>query len=135
MKKLVLVTALVLGLAACNNASEDADTATDETAAPAEPEAAAMVSANGSEPGAFEVTAADGTVTQTELMADGKYADHGADGKVTASGSWSVVGGKTCFDPDGDEAATCYTETAPDSEGNFTATPDEGEAVTVRRVG
>jgi hypothetical protein len=35
-------------------------------------------------------------------MADGKYADHGADGKVTASGTWSVVDGKTCFDPEGD---------------------------------
>lgn len=134
MKRLVLVAALGLGLAACNNASQDTDAATDE-AAPAEPEAAAMVSANGSEPGVFEVTTADGTVTQTELMADGTYADHGTDGVVTTTGTWSVVDGKTCFDPEGDEAATCYTETAPDAEGSFTATPDEGEAVTVRRIG
>ena len=135
MKRLVLVAMLAGSLAACNNTAEDADTATDEAAAPAEPEAATMVSANGSEPGAFEVTAADGSVTQTELMADGTYADHGPDGKVTASGAWSVVDGKTCFDPEGDEAATCYTETAPDAEGKFTATPDEGDAVTVRRIG
>ena len=132
MKKLVLAAALGLGLAACNNAPEEA--ATDEAAAPAETEAA-IVSANGSAPGAFEVTAADGSVTQTELIADGTYIDHAADGTVSASGTWSVVDGKTCFDPEGDEETTCYTETAPDAEGMFTATPDEGEAVTVRRVG
>ena len=132
MKRLVLVAALGLGLAACNNAAED--TATDEAAAPAEP-AAAIVSANGSEPGTYEVTAADGSLTQTELIDDGTYIDHGPDGNVTANGTWSVIDGKTCFDPEGDEAATCYTETAPDAEGMFTATPDEGEAVTVRRIG
>jgi hypothetical protein len=134
MKKLVFVAALGLGLASCNNASNDADTATDEAAAPAA-EAPAMTSANGSGPGVYEVTAKDGTVTQTELMADGTYADHGADGAVTATGKWRVVDGKTCFDPEGDEAATCYAESAPDAEGKFTATPDKGDAVTVRSVG
>ena len=133
MKKLVLVAALGLGLAACNNASEDA--ATDEATPAAAETAAAMTSANGSPPGVYEVTAKDGTVTQTELMADGTYADHGADGAVTATGKWSVVDGKTCFDPEGDAATACYTETAPDAEGKFTATPDEGDAVTVRSVG
>jgi hypothetical protein len=132
MNKLVLIAALGLGLAACNNAADDADT--DEAAAPAATETAAMASANGSAPGLYEVTAADGTVTQTELMADGIYMDHGPDGAVTAQGKWSVVDGKTCFDPDGDEEAICYTETAPDAEGKFTATSDAGEAVTVRRA-
>jgi hypothetical protein len=134
MKRLFLVAALGLGLAACNNAAEDADTATDEAAAPAEA-APAMVTANGSGPGLYEVTAADGTVTQSELMADGTYADHGPDGAVTTTGTWSVVDGKTCFDPEGDEASMCYTETAPGEDGTFTATPDEGEAVTVRFMG
>jgi hypothetical protein len=134
MHKLVLIAALGLGLAACNNASDDADTATDEAAAPAATESAAMASANGSAPGLYEVTAADGTVTQTELMADGTYMDHGPDGAVTAQGKWSVADGKTCFDPEGEDAATCYTETAPDAEGKFTATSDAGEAVTVRKA-
>jgi len=132
MKKLVLVAALGLGLAACNNASEDA--ATDEATPAAAETAAAMTSANGSPPGVYEVTAKDGTVTQTELMADGTYADHGADGAVTATGKWSVVDGKTCFDPDGDEAATCYTESAPGADGTFTATPDQGDPVTVKKA-
>jgi len=134
MKKLVIIAALGLGLAACNNASEDTDATAEATPAATET-AAAMTSANGSPAGLYEVTAKDGTVTQTELMADGTYADHGADGAVTATGKWSVVDGKTCFDPEGDEAATCYAETAPDAEGKFTATPDEGDAVTVRSVG
>ena len=134
MNKLVLVAALGLGLAACNNAAEDADTATDEAAAPAEA-AATMVTANGSATGTYEVTAADGTVTMTELIDDGTYIDHAPDGTVAASGTWSVVDGKTCFDPQGDEAATCYTEAAPAADGTFTATPDEGDAVTVRFVG
>jgi hypothetical protein len=133
MKKLILVAALGLGLAACNDTAEDTDAATDEAAAPAEA-APAMVTANGSMAGLYEVTAADGTVTQSELIADGTYMDHGPDGNVTETGTWSVVDGKTCFDPEGDEAATCYTETAPDADGVFTATPDEGEAVTVRRA-
>ena len=135
MKRLVLVGLLAGALAACNNAAEEADTAeADATAAEAAP-AAEMVTANGSAPGTYDVTAADGTKTRSTLNADGTYSDTDADGTVTATGSWSVVDGKTCFDPEGDEEATaCYTETAPGEDGSFTATPDEGEAVTVKRV-
>ena len=135
MKRLVLVGLLAGALAACNNAAEEADTpeadATEAEAAPA----AAMVTANGSAPGTYEVTAADGTKSQSVLNADGTYTDTDADGTVTATGTWSVADGKTCFDPEGDEEATdCYTETAPGADGTFTATPDEGEAVTVKRL-
>ena len=45
-----------------------------------------------------------------------------------------MADGKTCFDPEGVEAAMCYTETAPAGDGSFTATPDEGEPVTVKPV-
>lgn len=132
MKRLVLAAALGLGLAACNNAAEEADTA-DE--APAEAtEAAAPAAANGSPAGMYEVTAADGTVTRSELKADGTYQDYEADGSAGTAGTWSVADGKTCFDPEGDEAAMCYTETAPAEDGSFTATPDEGEPVTVKPV-
>ena len=135
MRKLVFSAGLGLGLAACSNAADDAATATDDGAATAQAEAPALVTANGSAPGLYEVTAADGTVTQSELMGDGTYADHGTDAKVTATGTWSVVDGKTCFDEEGDEPTLCYTETAPGEDATFTATPDEGEAVTVRFVG
>lgn len=133
MKRLIIVAALGLGLAACNNTSEEADTA-DEAAAPVEEAAPTLTAANGSPPGMYEVTAADGTVTRSELRADGTYTDFAADGGEDVTGTWSVVDGKTCFDPDGDDPATCYTETAPGADGSFTATPDEGEAVTVKPV-
>ena len=133
MKRLVLATALGLGLAACNSAPEEADTPDDAVAEA--PEAAAPVAAaNGSPPGMYEVTAADGTVTRSELKADGTYQDYEADGSEGLAGTWSVADGKTCFDPEGDEAAMCYTETAPAGDGSFTATPDEGEPVTVKPV-
>ena len=135
MKRLILIAALGLGLAACNNTSEDTDTTTEEAAAPAAPDVTApMVTANGSEPGTYDVTAADGTKSTSTLNADGTYQDTAADGSVTATGKWTVTDGKTCFDPDGDEAATCYTETAPGADGTFTATPDEGDPVTVKKA-
>ena len=138
MKRLMLAALLTGALCACGDAAEDADAtaaAAEDAAPPPAETTAAMVTANGSKPGLFEVTAADGTVTQSELMADGTYADHGPDGKVTAAGTWSVADGKTCFDPEGDEATTCYTETAPDADGNFTASGDDGEVLTVRWAG
>jgi hypothetical protein len=46
-----------------------------------------------------------------------------------------VADGKTCFDPDGDEGPTCYTETAVGADGSFTATPDKGDPVTVKKIG
>lgn len=134
MNRLILIAALGLGLAACNNASEDTDTTSEEAAAPAETATPVMVTANGSDPGTYEVTAADGTKSTSTLNADGTYQDTAADGTVSATGKWSVVDGKTCFDPDGDETATCYTETAPGADGTFTATPDEGEPVTVKKA-
>jgi len=134
MKRLIVIAALGLGLAACNNASEDTDTTTEEAAAPAETAAPAMVTANGSAPGTYDVTAKDGTKTQSMLNADGTYMDMDASGNQTAAGKWSVVDGKTCFDPDGDEAATCYTESAPGADGTFTATPDQGDPVTVKKA-
>ena len=133
MKRLVLAAALGLGLAACNNTSEEADTA-DEAPAEASEAAAPLAAANGSPPGMYEVTAADGTVTRSELKADGTYQDYEADGSAGLTGNWSVADGKTCFDPEGDEEAMCYTETAPAEDGSFTATPDEGEPVTVKPI-
>lgn len=124
--------ALLLGplaLAACS--SEPA-----EEAAPVEEpvveEVAAMTAANGSPAGAYTVTAADGTVTTSTLNADGTYADTAADGSVLAEGTWAVADGKTCFTPTTEgQAPMCYTESAPGEDGSFTATPDEGDPVTV----
>lgn len=129
MKKIVIAAGLV-ALAACNQA-EPAPEPTE-----AATEAAVPTAANGSPPGAYTATGPDGTVTTTTLNADGTYTDVDADGEVVAEGTWAVVDGKTCFTPttEGVEAM-CYTETAPAADGSFTATPDEGDPVTVKPAG
>jgi hypothetical protein len=128
MRKIILILG-PLALAACSG-----ETAEEEAPAP-EPvaeETAAMTAANGSPAGTYNVTAADGTMTTSTLNADGTYTDNAADGTVLAEGTWAVVDGKTCFTPttEGVEPM-CYTESAPAADGSFTATPDEGEPVTV----
>lgn len=131
MRRIVLALVPLTILAACS--SEPAEEPATEDVAEEIAEAPAMTAANGSPAGTYEVTAADGTVTSSTLNADGTYVDTGADGSVLAEGTWAVVDGKTCFTPvtEGEETM-CYTETAPGADGSFTATPDEGDPVTVR---
>lgn len=122
-----------LVLAGCSRGP--AEEAPAEEPAAVEVEAIGMVTANGSQPGTYEVTNADGTIGTSVLNADGTYTDTAADGTLQAEGTWAVTDGKTCFSPttEGVEAM-CFTETAPADDGSFTATPEEGEAVTVRPV-
>ena len=126
MKRLLMVS-LVGTLAACQ--PEPAEEPVVDDAA----EAAPVTVANGVPVGTFAVTNADGTEGTTVINADGTYSDSDADGKLIEEGSWAVVDGKTCFTPttEGREAM-CFTETAPGEDGSFTATPDEGDPVTVR---
>jgi ABC-type oligopeptide transport system substrate-binding subunit len=113
--------ALPLAFAVCS-----ADPATAKAAAKA------VVTANGSKPGTYDVKHADGTVTRTILNADGTYRDLAANGKVEAKGTWSVTGGKTCFAPSTKGAhRMCFKEARPAKDGSFTATPDKGKPVTV----
>ncbi len=141
--RLTIVTLAAIALVGCNKAEAPADTnAAEANAATADANAdltatpaAAGVTANGSTPGTYDVTAKDGTKSQTTLLADGTYVDTDAAGKETAKGTWVVTEGKTCFDPEGDEAAMCFTETAPGPDGTFTATPDKGDPVTVKKAG
>lgn len=136
MRLTICLTAAV-ALCACSKQAEAppaADNGAAEMNAPAAvPAAAAMVTANGSTPGTFEVTMKDGTKSKATLMADGTYGDTDPKGKET-KGTWNVTGGKTCFDPDGAEGPMCYTESAVGADGSFTATPDKGDPVTVKKV-
>ena len=118
------------GLAACSKPAPDPapEPTAEETTAAATPAVA-----NGSAPGTYEVVAADGSIGTSVINADGTYSDMDAEGKVIAEGTWAVVDGKTCFTPTTEGvAAMCFTETAPAEDGSFTATPDEGDPVTVR---
>ena len=126
MRKLVLILFPLTVLAACSSEPAE-EPVVEETAA------AAVTAANGSPAGAYEATAADGTVTTTTLNADGTYTDVDAEGNTVAEGTWAVADGKTCFTPTTEGVdPMCYTETAPAADGSFTATPDEGDPVTVR---
>jgi hypothetical protein len=132
MNKLAFVMAPLL-LAGCS--SPPAEEAPDVEPATEAAETAGMVSANGSPPGTYEVTAADGTVTRTVLNADGTYTDMAEDGTVLAEGTWVIADGKSCFTPSTEGVdAMCFTESAPAEDGSFTVTPDEGEPATVRPV-
>lgn len=128
MRNLILVMA-PLALAACGEAAEEPAPVEEPVV---EETAAAMTSANGSAPGAYTVTMADGSTITSTLNGDGTYVDTDATGAVTEEGTWAVVDGKTCFTPTTEGAtAMCYTESAPGADGSFTVTPDEGEPMTV----
>jgi hypothetical protein len=43
--------------------------------------------------------------------------------------------GKVCFDPEGDEGPSCYTPGKVASDGTFVVIPDEGEPLTIKKVG
>jgi hypothetical protein len=134
MKTMLLLAAATAALAGCNQAAKNAAepaASTSNATAPATP--AAMVTANGSTPGTFEVTDKDGKKSQSVLNADGTYVDKDASGKETGHGTWNVTNGKTCFDPDGKEGPECFAETATGADGSFTATSDK-HVVTVKKV-
>jgi hypothetical protein len=129
MRKM-MICAAVLALGACQQAEAPA---TEEAAATeaAPPAASAAQLA----PGTYEVTMADGMKITTEVKADGTYEDRDAAGKVTEKGTWAVTDGKSCFDPEGEDAVVCHVDGPVGADGSFTATPDKGDPVTVKKVG
>lgn len=121
-----MLSAAPLVLAACSG--EPAEEATVEEPVPQE----TMATGNGSPPGVYISTRADGTVVLTTIREDGKYVDTDESGAVIEEGSWAVTDGKTCFSPTTEGVTPmCFTETEPAEDGSFTATPDEGEPLTV----
>ena len=133
MKKLILVAALSVALAACGDAAEEADETAAVEAPAAEAPVAEAAAASEGRAGTYEYEF-DGKATTAVLTADGKYTDT-QDGKVVESGLWAEHDGKVCFDPEGDELGTCYATTEADAEGAFTATGDDGTTLTVKKVG
>ena len=128
MKKLVLVAVLGLTLAACDNAAEESDEPVTEDTTAAAPVEESMA-------GTYEFEM-DGTPTTAVLMDDGTYSDT-QNGEVIEAGTWQERDdGKVCFDPEGDDTPdTCFTIGETAADGTFVATPDEGEPLTIRKVG
>jgi hypothetical protein len=132
MNKMFLVAASAVALAGCHKAAAPTDNAASNAATAATaPAAAAMVTANGSPPGSYDVTDKKGTKSVAKLMADGTFVDTDAKGKEIDRGTWNVTNGKTCFTG---KNAACYKESAVGADGSFTATSDKGETVTVKKA-
>jgi hypothetical protein len=134
MNKMFLVAASAVALAGCHKATAPTDNAASNAAATAPapaPAAAAMVTANGSPPGSYDVTDKKGTKSVAKLMADGTFVDTDAKGKEIDKGTWNVTNGKTCFTG---KNAACYKESPVGPDGSFTATSNKGETVTVKKA-
>jgi len=133
MRKFMILAA-PLALVACAEEAVEEVPVEDEVG---ETEAAAMTTANGTAPGTYTVTTADGTSGIAVLNDDGTSQDMDADGNVLNESTWAVVDGQTCFTSTGEDGETveCWTESEPAEDGSFTATSDEGEVVTVSPQG
>ena len=131
MRNLILIAA-PLALVACSEEAVEEPVA-DDTMAEAEVEAPGMVTANGTAPGAYTVTSADGSTSMTTTNSDGTYQSMDADGTMTEEGTWAVVDGQTCFTSnEADAEPECWDEGAPGADGSFTATrAGDGMEVTV----
>ncbi|MCB5424601.1 hypothetical protein H0274_04970 [Altererythrobacter sp. CC-YST694] len=123
MKKIALLSAALI-LAACSGSESESQKAAPET--PKTPEEAAL--------GTFEVTNADGSKMTSVVSPDRSYTD-AIRGEVVEWGTWEIKDGKTCFTPETEgKKPNCYTNGAPAEDGSYTATPDEGDPVKIRKL-
>lgn len=118
MKRIALLIA-VTALAACTN-----DTVPEAEAA--EPASSA---------GSYDVALPDGQRMISVLAPAGTYTDS-VNGVVVESGTWEDRDGATCFTPaPGSEAEPrCYTYGKPGPDGRYTATPDKGDPVQIKKI-
>ncbi|OJW75630.1 MAG: hypothetical protein BGO57_06120 [Sphingomonadales bacterium 63-6] len=123
MRKIALLSAALI-LAACSGSESESQKAAPET--PKTPEEAAM--------GTFEVTNADGSKMTSVVSSDRSYTD-AIRGEVVEWGTWEIKDGKTCFTPQTEgKKPNCYTSGTPAEDGSYTATPDEGDPVKIRKL-
>jgi hypothetical protein len=117
-------------LAACDQGETAAGPVERAAAAEPEPQPTSLAS-----PGTYSVTEIDGTKMTSVFAADHTYSNT-VHGNKTEAGSWAIVGGRTCLTPSEGEGAVarCYTDSAPGRDGTFTATPDVGDPITVKKI-
>lgn len=72
-------------------------------------------------------------VDTTVIRADGGYTETPVKG-LPKSGVVKVVDGKSCFDPSGDEAETCFTHSPVAADGSFQVTDPKGVVLNVKPV-
>lgn len=123
MRKIALLGAALV-LAACSGSESESQQASAEP--PKTPEQAAL--------GTYEVTQPDGTKMTSVIAADRSYTD-AIRGEVVEWGTWEIKDGKTCYTPQIEgKKPVCYSSGEPAEDGTFTATPDEGDPVKVRKL-
>jgi hypothetical protein len=129
MKALLPFVALA-ALAACNQSQSDAGPVEKAAAADPAPQPTSQAKA-----GTFSVTQADGAKVTMVMGADHTYTNTVGGQKIEA-GIWSIVGGKTCLTPSegAGAVARCYIDGPVGEDGTFTATPDQGNPVTVKKI-
>lgn len=120
MRTLFAITGM-LALAAC---AEPAD----QAPAPTEEETAEATTGVTIAPGLYAVGDETTEYGRTRLNEDGTYVDLDGETEV-GGGTWTASEGTMCFDPEGDgedEQERCWTNAAPDADGSFTSTRDDG---------
>jgi hypothetical protein len=120
--KLIAIVLAATTVAACSNKAPEAPPA---EAAPVE------ISA-----GSYDVTQPDGTRMISVLNANGTYTDS-VTGAVVENGTWERKdNGSTCFTPAEGSAGkpACFTAGAAAADGSFTATPDSGDPLKIKRI-
>jgi hypothetical protein len=125
MNKLAILLAAT-AMAACSS-----EPAPEPSPTPSETAAASDA------PGTYEITTKDGTKLTATINADGTYADMDATGKVIEHGTWAEQDdGQNCFTPAADSEGDkqCYSNSEPAADGTFTATPNVGDPLTVKKV-
>lgn len=126
MKKLIALASCV-ALAACAQGEDDAAVEADAATTAEAPAEESMA-------GTYEATMADGTVVTTIVDEDGNYVDR-VDGARVEMGTVAMVNGQTCFNSSEEGSAPdCWTDGEKAEDGSWTATNDDGESVTVRKV-
>ncbi|HTN14269.1 MAG TPA: hypothetical protein VL094_05645 [Sphingomonadaceae bacterium] len=123
MRKIALLS-VALVLAACSGSESESQKAASE--APKTPEEAML--------GTYEVTQPDGTKMTSVVAADRSYTD-AIRGEVVEWGTWEIKDGKTCYTPEIEgKKPLCYAQGEVGEDGTFTATPDEGDPVKMRKL-
>jgi hypothetical protein len=121
--------AATAALAACNQ-SQPAAAPVERVAAEPAPQPTSLA-----RPGTYSVTELDGTKMTSVLAADHTYTNT-VHGQRTEAGAWAIVGGRTCLTPSegAGAVARCYADSPLDEDGTFTATPDQGDPITVKKI-
>ena len=137
MKRVLVVSGLLLTLAACGG--QDTPAAPASAAATPSPVAADSAAALA---GTYGAARADGTPWTTTLQADGRYSNTMA-GQVTESGRWTRAGDQLCFTADRnvDQAAVatppaqvCQTLVAVNTDGSLVVRDASGQETTAPRL-